>query len=102
MPPPKRVFRRLKQDPDHEPDFSIIHLIAPLPRDAHFGKPLTVDDIMAFCRVSGIDQEKVLSKLHILLLTRGEGVLYHKLMMQTSQQQSQRKHPRQSRGNQTT
>lgn len=80
MPPPKRVARRLTPDPGNEPDFDIIQLIAPLPGDAHFGRNLTVDDIILFCRRKGINEYRVLEHLKILSMTRQDGILQHRVI----------------------
>lgn len=65
--PSPKEFRHLTQDPDNEPDFDLIHLIAPLPTDAHFGKPLTIDDILSFCRKEGRSETRVVNELLALL-----------------------------------
>ena len=72
MPPPKKVFRHLTPDPDYEPDFDAISLIAPLPTDEHFGRQLTVDDIVRFCRDTGRNERQVLQKFRALLLLPGD------------------------------
>ena len=79
MPAPKKVFRHLKQDPDFEPDFDALELIAPLPSDIRFGTPLTVEDILKFCREKGRNERRVLEKLQALLLTGGDDILLRKM-----------------------
>ena len=61
--PPPKEFRHLTQDPANEPDFHLLHLIAPLPTDKHFGKQLTIDDIVDFCRREGRSETRVLQEL---------------------------------------
>ena len=75
MPPPKKVFRHLTQDPDNEPDFDTISLIAPLPSDDHFGKPLTIEDIVQFCRGTGRNEHQVLQQFQSLLLVQGDEIM---------------------------
>ena len=70
MPNP-REFRHLKQDPDNEPDFYLIQLIAPLPDDERFGKDLTIDEVLNFCKEHGRSQERVLQQLYALQLVSG-------------------------------
>lgn len=75
MPPPSKVFRHLTQDPDNEPDFDAISLIAPLPTDKRFGRPLTVDDVIEFCRDTKRNEQQVLHQFRVLLQTRGDEVM---------------------------
>ena len=66
MPNPKE-FRHLIQDPDNEPDFYLIRFIAPLPDDAHYGRTLTLDDVLQFCQENGRSEGRVLKQLEAFL-----------------------------------
>ena len=80
MPAPHKVFRNLMPDPDFEPDFDTIALIAPLPIDVRYGKPLTIDDIISFCQKTGHDQNRVLNQFYALLYhTKGNEVVRQRL-----------------------
>ena len=79
MPPPKKVFRHLTQDPTNEPDFDAISLIAPLPSDDHFGRPLKIEDIVQFCRETGRNEEQLLQQFRVLLLTRGDEIIRQRI-----------------------
>ena len=61
--PGPKEFRHLTQDPDNEPDFHVIHLIAPLPEDKRFNRSLTIEDILQFCREEGRSEIKVMQDL---------------------------------------
>ena len=81
MPPRKKVFRHLAPDPDSEPDLDAIGLIAPLPTDDHYGRPLTINDITDFCRRTGRDQSRVLQQFYSLLHynKRGDDIVRQRL-----------------------
>jgi len=80
MPARHKVFRHLTPDPASEPDFDLIALIAPLPKDDGYGKPLTIDDIISFCRRTGRDQGRVLQQFYSLLHhTREDHVVRQRL-----------------------
>jgi len=62
-PDKENKYKHLALDPNNEPDFHIIHLIAPLPSDDHFGKPLTIEDVIQFCRSEGRSETAVIRAL---------------------------------------
>eukprot|EP00977_Amphora_coffeiformis_P008052 scaffold1803_cov92-Amphora_coffeaeformis.AAC.75 len=71
--PSAKEFRHLVQDPKNEPDFHLIHLIAPLPSDSHFGKSLTMEDVIQFCRKGGRSEAAVIRALLSILSTKKDG-----------------------------
>lgn len=79
MPPPQKIFRRMSNDIENEPDFHLIQLIAPLPDDARYGKPLTIEDIVQFCKETGRDERRVMNQFHVLLMNRDNEMLMHRL-----------------------
>ena len=65
--PTAKEFRHLVQHPNNEPDFDLIHLIAPVPSDTHFGKPLTIENVIQFCRTEGRSETGVIRDLMALV-----------------------------------
>lgn len=61
--PNAKEFRHLVQDPENEPDFYLIRLLAPLPGDDNYEKKLKIDDILAFCREHGRSEFDVIQRI---------------------------------------
>ena len=70
--PNPREFRHLTQDPANEPDFRVLHLIAPLPSDDHFGKPLTIEKVLQFCHEEGRSTTRVWNELLALAVKKNK------------------------------